>query len=247
MLMTNTVLFGVGAGLVATSWINFANHHSPTRRTLEALLSIEQPMLLMTVALMLGGLFHSFTILYPALIKREVEQLQALSNADSFRDQAHRDGLTGVHNRRFFDQTIRAYVNEFKSKRASFGLLLLDLDHFKKINDNFGHEVGDLVLKEVCVRMKALIREHDVFARIGGEEFAVIATFAGNEQLPIIAERYRTQIEALQIPVGDTIINPTVSIGAAVNKGVDNPDELFNVADARLYEAKRAGRNRVSI
>ena len=214
---------------------------------LQALLQLEYPLLLITVAIMLGGLFHSITIMYPALLKKDVEQIEALHIADNFRDQAHRDALTGVHNRRYFDQTISAYVNEFKSKRATFGLMLLDLDHFKSVNDNHGHDAGDYVLKETCLRLKALVREHDVFARVGGEEFAVIATFASGDQLSMIAERYRSNIESLRVPFGDKIIKPTVSIGAVISKGFKDPVDLYNAADTKLYEAKRAGRNCVAI
>ncbi len=247
MLMANTVLFGVGAGLATVSWIKFVKLHGTGKALVDALLSMQQPMLLVTVAILLGGLFHSFTILYPALLKKDLEQLEALNIADDFRDKAYRDPLTGLHNRRFFDQAIRAYHEEFQSKGASFGLLFLDLDHFKNVNDTYGHDAGDIVLKEIALCLKALVREHDVLARIGGEEFAVIVTFVDNGQLPGIAERYRSQIESVQIDAGGNSINPTVSIGAALNKSSLTANDLFVAADMRLYEAKRAGRNRVSI
>ena len=127
------------------------------------------------------------------------------------------------------------------------GLLILDFDHFKSINDNYGYDVGDLVLKEVALRMRAISREHDVVARLGGEEFAVITPFANREQLLAVAECYRKMVEALNIKTGNVVIRPTVSIGVATNQGgADNIDDIFNAADRKLYTAKNNGRNRVA-
>ncbi|MGB7285369.1 MAG: GGDEF domain-containing protein, partial [Salaquimonas sp.] len=130
---------------------------------------------------------------------------------------------------------------------ATLGLLILDLDHFKNVNDNYGHDVGDMVLKEVALRMRAICREHDVVARLGGEEFALITPYAGMDQLLGVAERYREMVEALAIKTGNVVIRPTVSIGVATNEnGTDNVDDLFKAADRKLYQAKNSGRNRVA-
>jgi diguanylate cyclase (GGDEF)-like protein len=127
------------------------------------------------------------------------------------------------------------------------GLLVFDLDHFKKVNDTHGHDAGDMVLREVALRLRAITRDHDVVARIGGEEFAVITPYASQEQLLMVAERYRTMISALNIPIGKVVLKPTISIGIATNSdGTDNVHDLFKAADRKLYQAKREGRNRVA-
>ena len=162
-------------------------------------------------------------------------------------EMAVTDPLTGMHNRRYFERALAGYLKEFNAVGATLGLLILDLDHFKSINDNYGHDVGDIVLKEVALRMRAISREHDIVARLGGEEFAVITPFANREQLLGVAERYRNMVEALAIKHGNIIIRPTVSIGVATNDGeLDNADDLFKSADQKLYQAKNSGRNRVA-
>jgi len=96
-----------------------------------------------------------------------------------------------MHKRRYFEEVLKRYLSEFNKLGAMLGLLILDFDHFKSINDNYGYDVGDLVLKEVALRMRAISREHDVVAWLGGEEFAVITPFANREQLLAVAECYR--------------------------------------------------------
>ncbi len=150
-------------------------------------------------------------------------------------------------NRRHFEEALKGHLREFNKLGAMLGLLILDLDHFKSINDNYGHDVGDLVLKEVALRMRAISPEHDVVARQGGEEFAVITPFANREQLLGIAERSRRIVEALNIETGNVVIRPTVSIGVATNQGgVDNINDIFNDADRKLCTARNNGRNRVA-
>ena len=126
------------------------------------------------------------------------------------------------------------------------GLMILDLDHFKSVNDNFGHDAGDLVLREVALRLKGVSREHDVVARMGGEEFAVITPFINEGTMMDIAERYRANIEALRIDVGTAILRPTISIGVAVSSSDTDEYQLYQMADRKLYQAKEAGRNRVA-
>ncbi|MCB1422592.1 MAG: GGDEF domain-containing protein [Nitratireductor sp.] len=174
---------------------------------------------------------------------------------------AHADGQAGADlqdpgqhrsadrhaQRRYFEAALAGYLKEFNAVKATLGLLILDLDHFKSINDNYGHDVGDIVLKEVALRMRAISRDHDIVARLGGEEFAVITPYANREQLLGVAERYRNMVEALAIKHGNIVIRPTVSIGVATNEGeMDNADDLFKSADQKLYQAKNAGRNRVA-
>lgn len=193
------------------------------------------------------NLLNATLLIYPAARRSIATQSNLTEKTQSLQIQATTDALTGMNNRRFFEDALSDYLNEFNKIGATLGLLILDLDHFKNVNDNYGHDVGDQVLKEVALRMRAISREHDIVARLGGEEFAVITPYASKEQLLGVAERYRLMVEDLKIKSGNVIIRPTVSIGVSTNEGdVTNPDDLFKAADKKLYEAKNAGRNRVA-
>ena len=246
MLMTNTVLFGVGAGLVIYYWYSISASQDNFSWLSGSLWSADKKILMATVAILLGGFFHSVMILYPSQRKSEEERIKTNLKAVTFENQAMTDPLTGIHNRRYFDEAIIAYLSEFNKMNAPLGMFLLDLDHFKSVNDHYGHDVGDEVLKEVAERLIANSREHDVVSRIGGEEFAVITPFANFKQLVEIAERYRKSVAQLRIKHGSTTIIPTVSIGIATNNEAKDAASLFKMADNRLYDAKEAGRNRVA-
>ena len=182
------------------------------------------------------------------MIKRHREQKAHMRDlADALELQASTDALTGLHNRRHFEHMLEALVKKFNDIKAPLGLLVLDLDHFKQINDNHGHDAGDMVLREVALRLKTMTREGDVVARIGGEEFAVIAPHASPEQLVIVAERYRNMIGSMALNVGDAVLRPTISIGLGCKgEAPASAADLFKAADTKLYEAKRQGRNRVA-
>ncbi|MEM9279824.1 MAG: GGDEF domain-containing protein [Pseudomonadota bacterium] len=243
MLMLNTILFGTGAGLVSLAWRDVINQQAPNVSVMDAMFDFQQPLLLITVAILLGGVFHSFTILYPTLVADHEEQQRVLNEASDYRDQAHRDALTNLHNRRYFDATLEAYLYEFGKMKMPFALLIIDVDHFKAVNDTHGHQAGDQVLKDIAQCIRSQAREHDIVARVGGEEFAVILAKVSDRELPKIAERYRAQIERLKIEVERGTINPTVSLGAALSSGHTTVHTLLELADERLYQAKDAGRN----
>lgn len=203
--------------------------------------------LIYALGLMLAAFVCVVAVILPLMRKTENEA-EGISNlAKSYEKQAVTDVLTELPNRRFFENAFTAYLSEFNNMDQSVGLLVLDLDRFKSVNDNYGHDIGDLVLREVALRLSAITREHDVVARLGGEEFAVIAPFANDDHLMAIAERYRSQIESLKVDIGSVVLRPTVSIGVATNAQRNNDiHEMFKHADAKLYEAKRGGRNRVA-
>ncbi len=193
-------------------------------------------------ATMVGGLVVVMPIIkYQSEATRKEEK-----RADSMAIAAMTDPLTGLYNRRYFQEILTEYLNEFGRIDKPVGLLILDLDHFKKVNDTHGHDVGDIILKEVARLLQNLTREHDVVARIGGEEFAIIAPFASANQIEQLAKRYCKRVGKLRINVDNVVIRPTVSIGVAIGGG-DLVDEraLIKMADQNLYEAKNAGRNRV--
>ena len=125
------------------------------------------------------------------------------------------------------------------------GLMILDLDHFKQVNDTHGHDVGDEVLRAVANCLRDMTRYHDVVARLGGEEFAVVAPNMNEDQLFKLAERIRKEISALPIMSDNVRLKVTTSVGLAIWDGKEPADDFFRRADKQLYQAKRQGRNRV--
>jgi two-component system, cell cycle response regulator len=155
------------------------------------------------------------------------------------------DALTGIQNRRYFDDALKEYLIEFGRIEKPIGLMILDLDHFKQINDTHGHNIGDEVLKAVAKCLKDMTRYHDVVARLGGEEFAVVAPNMDAELLLKLAERIRRAIAGLAITSGNVRLKITTSVGLAVWDRRETAEKFFSRADKMLYEAKRLGRNRV--
>lgn len=156
------------------------------------------------------------------------------------------DPLTGLANRRALMQSAERALEESAQSGQPFSLWVLDVDHFKRVNDTWGHAVGDEVLKLVASRIRAVLRERDLCARYGGEEFAVILPGVDRLVAAMAAERSRESVAALALPYGDEFVRVTVSIGAATwPADGETLEELLAVADQRLYAAKSAGRNRV--
>ena len=158
------------------------------------------------------------------------------------------DGLTGLHNRRYLDNHLGALFAEPSVRRPALAALILDIDHFKGINDSYGHEAGDEVLRGFAERVRQHTRPVDVVARYGGEEVVVILPEAGLAEAQAIAERIRERVEAGPFPVqrATRSIPVTVSIGVAVRHADDiDPGAMLRRADLALYRAKAAGRNRV--
>lgn len=243
--MTNTILFGTGAGLVILAWIKAIRGRGSSEGLLEAVFTLQEPLLLITMAILFGGVFHSFTILYPMLIEAREVQEKTLSEMDDYRDQAYRDPLTNLHNRRYFDEIAGVYFNEFRKMRQSFGLLVIDVDHFKQINDNHGHAAGDEVLKDLAHCLGNMVRDHDIVSRIGGEEFAVVITRVNAQILEDFSDRMRRAVANLSIAYEGKYIQPTISIGAVLSSDFNTVDEMIQKADNLLYRAKENGRNRV--
>ncbi len=203
------------------------------------------------VLLATASIFGVFFI-YP-LIRRQVREegkLRAMTESLSARSEtlehaALTDGLTGMQNRRYFDDALREYLGEFRRIGKPVGLLLLDLDHFKTVNDTHGHDVGDEVLRVVAGCLREFTRYHDVVARLGGEEFAVVAPNMDTDMLIKLAERIRKAIAALTVTTGNIRLRVTTSVGIAIWDGKETAEQFYRRADRMLYEAKRLGRNRV--
>jgi diguanylate cyclase (GGDEF)-like protein len=163
-------------------------------------------------------------------------------------ESAHRDPLTRAYNRKHFGERLRSEIGHAVRHRTQLSLILFDIDHFKKVNDTFGHPGGDAVLRAISGAILRVIRVEDVFARIGGEEFALLARGIDGKNGVLFAERLRRGIERLQIPWEGRAIPVTSSFGVATVAEMPQPpeeDALVALADKRLYEAKTGGRNRV--
>jgi len=158
------------------------------------------------------------------------------------------DVLTGLHSRRFIDAQLELEGARAERAGTPLGVLMIDVDHFKLINDQYGHPVGDRVLVQVARRLMAAARPGDVLGRYGGEEFLLVVPGSCAADLAEIAERVRTQVGGTPIPVGDVTVSVTVSVGAAAwPQHGTGPDELVWLADQALYRAKERGRNQVAL
>jgi diguanylate cyclase (GGDEF)-like protein len=160
-------------------------------------------------------------------------------------EYANRDGLTGIANRRFFESRLRDEYARWQRYGGDLSVLLFDIDHFKLINDRFGHVIGDAVLREMAQRVCAAVRAQDTFGRFGGEEFALLLPCTALDEAMIVAEKIRMTIGDTPVEVEDVSVPVTASVGgASARSGVSAYEVLVNNADAALYSAKHQGRNR---
>ena len=163
-------------------------------------------------------------------------------------EMAVTDALTGLHNRRYRAGQLQALVGRANQGGEPVALLMMDIDHFKAVNDGFGHDAGDEVLREFAVRLATKVRAVDLPCRMGGEEFVVVMPGTRLEDAVRIADRIRADMAGAPFPVmgGDAHLQITISIGVAATAGrEDTPDALLKRADEGVYEAKSAGRNKV--
>ena len=159
------------------------------------------------------------------------------------------DPLTGIYNRRHLDDHLSSTVSTVKRHNQALSLLIADVDHFKRVNDTYGHDAGDIVLREVTARMMKTLRSGDLLGRWGGEEFLVVLPMTAVEGAQLAAERMRVSICESPIVLDDgSSLEISASFGCACVQGEDaNPDELIRRADSALYEAKETGRNKVVV
>lgn len=180
------------------------------------------------------------------LFAKQIEM--AITIADLFqavREQAVTDALTGLYNRRYFEEALEKEVQRAKRQKQPFSIIGIDLDYLKKINDTYGHTFGDLAIKTIADVLKSNARSVDVPARIGGEEFNVLLPGINSEGAMIAAERIRKSIESVEI---DTIGHITGSLGVATYfEHSEDVEELLELTDQAMYTSKRNGRNRVTI
>jgi len=170
--------------------------------------------------------------------------IDSIRNFANVRDAAIRDHLTGMYNRKYlFEAGTKLYDNA-KRDNLTIATAMFDIDHFKKINDNWGHHIGDLALKHVSRILEDQLRSSDMLVRMGGEEFCAIATNINMETATMLFNRIRESIANTPLQVEDVTVNITISIGVTFNLH-DSLDNMINASDAALYSAKESGRNRV--
>lgn len=163
-------------------------------------------------------------------------------------DAATKDGLTGIYNKKFFAEQLQKDFSYALRHNEVTSLIVFDIDHFKKINDTFGHQAGDMVLRQLAKVVYNALRNEDLFARIGGEEFAIVLRQVDEKRAHVLAERVRRTVEVNKFMWGGTRIRVTISLGVATlhRANFRDANELVHAADEFLYKAKRSGRNRVS-
>ena len=175
-----------------------------------------------------------FLLLYNEILQQELHTLARI------------DPLTGVSNRLAIDEATTRLLERAIRQRQSLGVLMLDADHFKSVNDRFGHSSGDKVLRALASRIRATLRETDVIGRVGGEEFVVLSPAIDLPAALLLGERIRLMVESTPMLIDDNVLQLTVSVGVAVTTLAECDGAMvLQRADKALYAAKRAGRNRV--
>lgn len=194
-----------------------------------------------------GALFVWLTITLSLQTATDLQRIDVLE-AENITDP-----LTRVFNRRYLDSRLETEVTRANRYSLSLSVLMLDIDHFKRVNDTYGHHAGDVTLSTLCSLVKEDLRDMDVVARYGGEEFIVICTNTPIEGAMLVAERLRRLIEAHPVEIPDEAggirtIQISTSIGAAgLNATLNSKEKLLEAADKALYRAKEQGRNRVVV
>jgi diguanylate cyclase (GGDEF)-like protein/PAS domain S-box-containing protein len=173
--------------------------------------------------------------------------INALKKIDELGNEACRDPLTRVGNRRFADGKLDSSLHEFHGHGIRHGVLFVDIDYFKNVNDRYGHRSGDQVLIAVARTMTSNLRATDIVARWGGEEFLAIVHNVDIERLRTLAENVRMLVASSRVLMEGQIIKVTVSVGATLMRAEDTVESLVDRVDALMYRSKRGGRDRVSV
>jgi diguanylate cyclase (GGDEF)-like protein/PAS domain S-box-containing protein len=179
-----------------------------------------------------------------ASIQRDITEYKKLEQ--DLQILCRTDPLTTAANRRAFNEILSQEFSRFKRSQKEYALIMIDLDHFKSINDQHGHSVGDQVLIEVTERCKDNIRVHDILARLGGEEFCILLPYTDSDQAKKVAERLREKIEIKPIIVDGLRVKVTISVGISlVSTGDEDGHQAMERADQKLFQAKESGRNQI--
>jgi diguanylate cyclase (GGDEF)-like protein len=172
--------------------------------------------------------------------------LEAKRLMEHLRESALRDPMTGLHNRRFLEEYVNTLVASSQRRKTNFAVLMLDLDFFKQVNDTYGHETGDKVIKVLAEILQRNVRTADIAVRYGGEEFLIVLMDSAVESAIKVAEKIRAEVEGTKIPLPAGFLQKTISIGiAGYPEDSDTFWQVVKFADVALYQAKSSGRNRV--
>ena len=172
--------------------------------------------------------------------------IEAKRLMDTLRESNLRDAMTGLHNRRFLEEYVETLVASTQRRKSQMTILMLDLDYFKMVNDTYGHDAGDTVLKALAKVLTQSVRASDMTIRYGGEEFLIIMQDTGGDMADLAAEKIRAAVESLKVPLTGTVLQKTISIGIAeFPKDSETFWQTVKYADVALYHAKETGRNRV--
>ncbi len=170
--------------------------------------------------------------------------IEILELFDELKNKANKDYLTGMYNRRYLFDSGKKLYEEYKNKSKSFAVALIDIDKFKNINDTYGHNMGDIAIKEVAIILNKYVDKDALISRMGGEEFCMFIYDKKEEEVKNLLEQIRVGFEKNEIQVGDLKLEFTVSIGCSLEYG-ESLDEMIQKADIGLYDAKNSGRNKV--
>ena len=163
----------------------------------------------------------------------------------SAKEEVMIDGLTQIYNRKAFDRKINDFFKKESKMKSQFTLVMIDIDYFKKVNDEYGHTVGDEILKKIARTVKDTFRLNDFVARYGGEEFSVLIDRIDSNYIMDVCERLRIAIESINFKVHSERIPTSASIGIAFSRESDTPNTLISRSDKALYLAKESGRNTI--
>jgi len=174
-------------------------------------------------------------------VRQEIED-----KAEQYKELAFTDKLTGLYNRRYIEDFIKARMEDFRKRGIPFCVMFLDIDHFKLFNDNYGHELGDEVICMVGKACSLMIRSSDLFGRFGGEEFVAVLPGTNEQNMYVIADAMRSIVENTGISSNGEKLRVTISIGATMVRSDDTTETVMKRADELLYMSKEAGRNQVT-
>jgi len=193
--------------------------------------------------------FDGYELRAKLIVAKRILALQdrLFAMRDELLVQATHDSLTGIWNRRASMEALARELSRASREKKSVGLMLADLDHFKQINDTYGHPAGDHVLQAVAGKLTTALRSYDTVGRYGGEEFLIVSPGCEETALARRAESVRASIASEPVVTHEAVIPVSLSIGIAVASAAVTPDRLLKSADEALYRAKRAGRNRVEV
>jgi diguanylate cyclase (GGDEF)-like protein len=192
----------------------------------------------------LSTLAGTVNTMLSAIQKAKAELLQA---QESLRFHAEHDALTGVKNRRSIRDMLRKELARCRREKNTLGVILADVDHFKKVNDHFGHAAGDAVLVTVVQRITSTLRAYDLLGRYGGEEFLIIAPGCDLDLAQKLAERIRAAVGDEPFDLGDHFTTMSLSLGVTLGTAESDPEFLVALADTAMYQAKRKGRNQIEV